>query len=42
MTLWITRERKELYSFEASGDYVMDVAWSPVKRKTSQGGNPRF
>ena len=24
------RERKELYSFEASGDYVMDVVWSPV------------
>jgi len=28
--LWSARERKELYSFEASGDYVMDVAWSPV------------
>ena len=31
--LWFVRERKELYSFEASGDYVMDVAWSPVNRK---------
>ena len=36
MVLWITRERKELYSFEASGDYVMDVAWSPVSRKIRQ------
>ena len=29
----LLRERKEIYSFEASGDYVMDVAWSPVGRK---------
>ena len=29
----LLRERKEIYSFEASGDYVMDVAWSPVRRK---------
>ena len=28
----LLRERKEIYSFEASGDYVMDVAWSPVRR----------
>ena len=33
------RERRELYSFEASGDYVMDVAWSPVSRENQFGGN---
>ena len=32
----LLRERKEIYSFEASGDYVMDVAWSPVRRKRCQ------
>ncbi|GLG92754.1 Dynein intermediate chain, cytosolic [Gryllus bimaculatus] len=28
--LWSLRENRALYSFEDNGDYVYDVAWSPV------------
>ncbi|XP_063227712.1 cytoplasmic dynein 1 intermediate chain isoform X23 [Bacillus rossius redtenbacheri] len=28
--LWSLKESKPLYSFEDSGDYVYDVAWSPI------------
>nr|CAG4643115.1 EOG090X03UT [Ilyocryptus agilis] len=28
--LWSLKENKPLYSFEDNGDYVYDVAWSPV------------
>lgn len=30
LKLWSLKENKPLYSFEDSGDYVLDVAWSPV------------
>lgn len=28
--LWSLKDTKPLYSFEDNGDYVMDVAWSPI------------
>jgi len=28
--LWSQKEAKPLYSFEVTGDYVYDVAWSPI------------
>ncbi len=28
--LWSLKESKPLYSFEDNGDYVYDVAWSPI------------
>lgn len=28
--LWSVKENRPLYSFEDNGDYVYDVAWSPV------------
>jgi len=28
--LWSMKENRPLYSFEDNGDYVYDVAWSPV------------
>ncbi|XP_071055684.1 cytoplasmic dynein 1 intermediate chain isoform X5 [Onthophagus taurus] len=28
--LWSLRDNKPIYSFEDNGDYVLDVAWSPV------------
>ncbi|XP_077293131.1 cytoplasmic dynein 1 intermediate chain short wing isoform X3 [Arctopsyche grandis] len=30
LKLWSLKENKPLYSFEDSGDYVLDVCWSPV------------
>ena len=28
--LWSLKENRPLYSFEDNGDYVYDVAWSPI------------
>ena len=30
LKLWSVKENKPLYSFEDNGDYVYDVAWSPI------------
>ncbi|XP_065156903.1 cytoplasmic dynein 1 intermediate chain isoform X6 [Atheta coriaria] len=30
MKLWSIKDQKPIYSFEDNGDYVMDVAWSPI------------
>ena len=33
--LWSSKESRPLYSFEDSGDYVMDCSWSPVSLRRS-------